>query len=180
MEEIFQQPTSQLYRWSCFRLCRWVGFWPVLQFSKSVRYCHPPPGCHPSSQGRSLEEMSFQRDPRTGLIPADTSRPPRQVLRSEAHAPFLEDFERKENRGKANPGCRVWQGLPCVRLPLISMVSGPRDACIIAVCCVVQVFASGRLMVNSLWEKKGTTPLLQHSISRPAPSAGLPFFFLLT
>lgn len=94
--------------------------------------------------------MPFQRDPRTGLIPADASRPPRQVLRSEAHAPFLEDFERKENRGKANPGCRVWQGLPCVRLPLISMVFGPRDACIIAVSCAVQVFASSRLVVNSL------------------------------
>lgn len=106
--------------------------------------------------------MPSQRDPRTGLIPADTSRPPRQVLRSEAHASFLEDFERKENRGKANPGCRVWQGLPCVRLPLISMVFGPRDACIIAVSCVVQVFTSSRLVVNSLREKKGTAPLLLH------------------
>lgn len=151
----------------------------VLQICEILPHNSPRPrAATRAPKERSLEEMPFQRDPRTGLIPADTSRPPRQVLRSEAHAPFLEDFERKENRGKANPGCRVWQRLPCVRLPLISMVFGPRDACIIAVSCVVQVFASSRLVVNSLREKKGTTPLLQHSFSRPAPSAGLPFFFL--
>lgn len=56
------------------------------------------------SQGRSLGEASRAGSgPRQ--LPASQGR---QVLGPGSQAPFLEGFERKENRGKENPGCRAW------------------------------------------------------------------------
>lgn len=63
--------------------------------------------------------------------------------------------------------------------PLSVWSLGPADGCVTAVSCAVLVSAASRLVVNSLQEKKGATPLLQHPCSCEARSTPFPFFLSL-
>lgn len=95
---------------------------------------------------------------RTGLalISVGISCLPEQVLRSGAHASSLGDFERKQGKRKSR-----LQGLVvAVTAALMRVWSLGLGICIIAVSCAVLVFVASRLVVNSLQERKGTTPLL--------------------